>query len=174
MYAHIILMSHLIFLNPDHVTEQEAASYFYRRAARAIVLDAHGQIGILHVAEADYYTIPGGGIDPGEDVRSALVRECKEEVGCEVGIMAELGTTLEYRKDMQFKQISHCYLVRVVGTKGKPLFTPGEIACGYELLWLPYTDALLVLTTNKPTYEVARSYILPRSIAILQASRAYL
>lgn len=39
---------------------------------------------IMRVNETPYYHIPGGHIEIGEDSREALIREIKEEIGCDV------------------------------------------------------------------------------------------
>ena len=38
----------------------------------------------------DYYTIPGGGVEIGEDFSEAAVRETKEETCCDIKIIKEL------------------------------------------------------------------------------------
>lgn len=39
---------------------------------------------IMRVNETPYYHIPGGHIEIGEDLRETLIREIKEEIGCDV------------------------------------------------------------------------------------------
>lgn len=39
---------------------------------------------IMRVNKSDYYHIPGGHIEIGEDSEQALIREIKEEIGCDV------------------------------------------------------------------------------------------
>lgn len=39
---------------------------------------------IMRVNKTDYYHIPGGHIEIGEDSKTAVVREIKEEIGCDV------------------------------------------------------------------------------------------
>lgn len=165
---------HLMILNPEHVTEAEAETYTYREAARAIVLDADEMIAMLYVAKANYFTIPGGGIEEGEDKILACQRECMEEIGCDVKIGELVGTILEYRKAERFKQVSYCYLARVMGAKGKPHFTAKEKEFGYELSWTSYADALKALSDHHTKNVTARDYIIPRSIAFLKAAAKYI
>lgn len=42
-------------------------------------------------ALAGYWELPGGKVEPGEDERAALVRECREELGIEVSVGARVG-----------------------------------------------------------------------------------
>lgn len=53
--------------------------------ARAIVLNKEGNILLVKHTYQDHWYIPGGGVDKGETVKDALIRELKEEVGLEVG-----------------------------------------------------------------------------------------
>ncbi|MCC6711101.1 MAG: NUDIX domain-containing protein, partial [Candidatus Pacebacteria bacterium] len=85
-------------INPEQTTEQESKTYQIREAVRAIVIDEQNNLAILHVTNYQYYKLPGGGINPGENKLTALKRECLEEIGCEIEITAELGKIIEYRK----------------------------------------------------------------------------
>jgi len=67
-------------IDPEHIGKA-GLGWQERAAARAVVRDVGGAIGLLHVTNAGYYKLPGGGVESGEDLREALVRECKEELG---------------------------------------------------------------------------------------------
>ena len=131
-------MEQLLLLNPEYASEEEAAQYPVREAARAIVLDADKNVALLRVANKNYYKLPGGGIENGEDRTAALQRECMEEIGCSVEIVGEVGSVVEYRKMFGIKQISYCYVARVKGEKGTPALTPEELSAGFEPVWIPY------------------------------------
>ena len=57
-----------------------------RLRAALIALDDHGRILLLkHVRpHGQYWVLPGGGVDAGESVESALEREISEELGAKV------------------------------------------------------------------------------------------
>ena len=56
---------------------------FARDSARSIII-RDGKIAMIHSLKYDYYKFPGGGIEPGESVVDALIRETAEETGLTV------------------------------------------------------------------------------------------
>ncbi|MGF6881381.1 8-oxo-dGTP pyrophosphatase MutT (NUDIX family) [Nocardia sp. GAS34] len=44
-------------------------------AASALVLDGHGRILMIHKTDNNLYSIPGGGLETGETVSEAVIRE---------------------------------------------------------------------------------------------------
>src|SRR5215475_7632484 len=56
-------------------------------AVSVVVPDDQGRILLIHRTDNKYWSIPGGGMEPGESVREAAMREVKEETGmdCEIG-----------------------------------------------------------------------------------------
>lgn len=60
---------------------------FYRMSAHAVILNAAGQVLLLKATYADHaWGLPGGGLDLGETIHDALIRECHEELGCQVNV----------------------------------------------------------------------------------------
>lgn len=164
-------MNILCELNPENATEEEVGSWYVREAARAVVLDSEGKIALLHVAHKNYYKLPGGGFEGGEDPAQALVRECREEIGCRVEVVAELGTVIELRKLFTTKQVSYCYVAKVVGEKGDTNFTDEERTHGFMPVWLSPEEALRTLKGSRATDQEGEEYIVPRDTAIFEAAR---
>lgn len=62
-----------------------------RVSARALIID-NGRVLLFHRRRYDrklgmwleYYSIPGGGVDAGESIEAAAVRELKEEMGVDI------------------------------------------------------------------------------------------
>lgn len=64
---------------------------FPRPAARGLVeREQEGRTEYLFVrvswSEGDYWVVPGGGVEPGEDPREAVAREVREETGLAVSV----------------------------------------------------------------------------------------
>jgi 8-oxo-dGTP pyrophosphatase MutT (NUDIX family) len=60
-----------------------------RNSARAIILSEQRLLTIAHAdAEGAWYSLPGGGQHPGENLSDTLQRECLEELGVPVQVGA--------------------------------------------------------------------------------------
>ncbi|MEK7644963.1 MAG: NUDIX domain-containing protein [Patescibacteria group bacterium] len=164
-------MKQLAFINHENVSSEEVKTYRVRKAARAVVFDKDGNVALLHARKYDYYKLPGGGLDDDTDKIVALKRECREEIGCDVEVLAELGQTEEWRKFCTLHQISYCYVAKVVGEKGVPAFTDKEAEEDFKEVWFPYGEALRRLKGSKTELIEAMGYMVPRDIAILEAAR---
>jgi len=129
-------MRTLKVFNEENVTDAEAASFYQRTSVRAIVVDADKKIGLLYSSRFGFYEFPGGGVERGETTEQAVVRECKEEAGCTVQIICEVGRTIEMRKASRQVTKVYCYIVKVVGPKGEPQLMPDELADGLSVHWV--------------------------------------
>jgi len=58
-----------------------------RNSAKAIIIENNQLLLTKNQDEQGfYYIFPGGGQEKGEDLKAAVNRECKEELGCEVEV----------------------------------------------------------------------------------------
>lgn len=167
-------MKQLRLINPENVSEKEVKDYSVREAVRAIVVDENRRIALLHVSRKNYYKLPGGGIENIENKMKALERECQEEIGCDIEVISEIGSIVEYRKMFSLKQISYCYLAKVKGRKGISDFTDSEKENGFEQVWLSFNKALKILTECKALGVEGRDYIVPRDTAFLEEAKVKL
>jgi 8-oxo-dGTP diphosphatase len=161
-------MKLLKLINLENTSEQEANTFFLREAARAIVFDADNLVALLHSKKYNYYKLPGGGVEKGEDYETALKRECLEEIGCNVQILNELGMIIEYRKKYSLKQTSYCYTAKVIGEKGLSELTEDEIKEEFETVWMPLKEAIQKVkdNNNSSVYEVP--YMVNRDTTFLE------
>lgn len=106
-----------------------------REAARAVLVDSIGRVGIMFFTTTGSYKLAGGGVDEGEPVVDALHREVCEETGYTITDIRELGIVEEQRYFCGIHQKSYCYLARTDEFVGTNL-TAGEEAGGMELRWV--------------------------------------
>lgn len=161
-------------INPENASEEEVKNYHVREAGRAVVLDNENMVALLHVTKENYYKLPGGGLEDGEDKIIALKRECIEEIGCDIEVTNEIGTIVEYRKIFSLKQISYCYLAKIKGEKGKPDFTEEEKEGGFEVVWVTFDEAIKLVANSKAGNLEGSLYIVPREIEILSEAKKLL
>ncbi|MDV7103392.1 NUDIX hydrolase [Vibrio sp. TH_r3] len=120
---------------------------YKRRSARAIVLDGDN-ILMLYTKRYHDYTIPGGGLDEGEDVITGLVRELKEETGAtNIHNIKPYGIYEEYRswhKDDAdvMHQISYCYTCKINQKLGQTALEEHEVNNGMKPVWLNIHQAI--------------------------------
>jgi 8-oxo-dGTP diphosphatase len=141
-------MKWLRLIDLENSSKEEVKNYKYRKAARAVVFDKDGKIGLLHVGRSNYYKLPGGGVEEGEDTKRACERECEEEIGCDITIGEEIGLIEEYRKDEKLRQESFCYLAKVVGDKREPNLTKSEVRSRFKPIWVGIHQAIELIERN--------------------------
>lgn len=90
-------------------------------AVSAIVPDSDGWILLIRRTDNNYWSIPGGGLEPGESVREATAREVKEETGivCKVtglvGIYSDPNHVAAYDDGEVRQEFSICFTTRMLG-----------------------------------------------------------
>jgi len=124
-----------------------------REAVRAVIFNDKGMIPLLFVSKHSYHKLPGGGIEAGEDKMTALARETREEVGCDIEANGEVGKIIEYRAytDDGLKQTSFCFWGKVASRIHKTKFTEDELSEGFQLVWVSLEGAISVFGGDKPT-----------------------
>jgi ADP-ribose pyrophosphatase YjhB (NUDIX family) len=89
-------------------------------AASVVVPDDQGRILLIRRVDNNYWSIPGGGMEPGESVRQAASREVSEETGinCEVtglvGIYSNPRHVAAYDDGEVRQEFSICLTARVL------------------------------------------------------------
>lgn len=94
-------------------------------AAGACIRDEQGRILLLRRSDG-MWSVPGGGLDPGERLDQAVVREVREETGLEVeptaliGVYSDPEYTFSYPNGHQVQPIIAFFECRVVGGALQP------------------------------------------------------
>ncbi len=120
---------------------------FERIATRAIVLK-DDKILLLYTQRYDDYTLPGGGVDAGEDLLEGFKRELIEETGAfNISNIKEFGLYEEYRPWYKddfdiMKMQSYCFSCEIDAQLGVTNFENYEVKNGMKVLWLPIKDAI--------------------------------
>ncbi|WP_104402087.1 NUDIX hydrolase [Vibrio penaeicida] len=128
----------------DHLDDKVI---FNRNAARAIVLRGE-DILMLYTERYHDYTIPGGGLDEGEDIIAGMVRELEEETGAQnIRNIKPFGIYEEFRpwhkEDADVvHMISYCYTCRVDDHLGKTNYEDYEIKNGMKAVWMNIHEAI--------------------------------
>ena len=124
-----------------------AQSTFLRSATRAIVLKGE-MILMLYTERYHDYTLPGGGLDEGEDLQQGLIRELQEETGAQnIRNIREFGLYEEfrpwYKADFEIMHMkSYCYVCDIDTQLGETKLEDYEIKNGMKAVWLNVYDAI--------------------------------
>ncbi|ELV8681422.1 NUDIX domain-containing protein [Vibrio fluvialis] len=146
-----------------------------RKAARAIVLDGE-DILMLYTERYHDYTLPGGGVDEGEDILQGMVRELEEETGAQnIHNIKPFGLYEEFRpwyKDDAdvMHMVSYCFTCKIDRELGDTNYEDYEIKNGMKPVWINIRDAithneLTMAESEKKGMSIERETFLLRLIA---------
>ncbi len=138
-----------------------------RKSARAILVREDGNIAIQHLENHHHHKLPGGGVDSLETLYDALAREIKEEVGCDMKILKEIGVVIEYREKHNLLHISYCYSAQVVGPVAESKLEQAEIDEGMTTIWMSPESAIQKMEADVPNVYQGK-FILQRELAFLK------
>lgn len=163
-------MKQIIELNDRMLLGQDGRSKKPPRlTARGIVVNSSGLYAVMYSETFDLYSLPGGGIEDGEDIISALRREVFEETGCTCDEIRELGIVAENRGQQDYTQKSYYYVVRTnsVPDRCKTHLTDAEQENKTTVQWHTLEDAMKLIA--EPIHStVQRKYLQARDVAALK------
>ncbi len=134
-------------ISPADISPLSNFKLIERHAARAIVLKGES-ILLLYTQRYHDYSLPGGGIDDGEDEVEGLVRELKEETGAHgVRNVEAFARYDEYRpwhkSDADIiHMISHCYTCEIDEELGDTAYESHEVNNGMKPVWMNIHQAI--------------------------------
>jgi ADP-ribose pyrophosphatase YjhB (NUDIX family) len=149
--------------------KQVGVSYTNRLAVRAVLVDdTNDRVALIYIAVGNYFKLPGGGIEAGEDHKIAVERELLEETGCKPTFesMRLLATSEEWRNDLH--QTSFCYVTSLKEDTGKTQLTEEEAAEGLKHDWVAVQDAMEKMRNIQPTSELGE-YIKKRDLFFMES-----
>ena len=149
-----------------------------RQIVRAIVYDDLGFFYFVHVDRDDDFgkarliETSGGGVEKGEDLHTAILRELKEELGAEAEILCKIGVVDDYYNLIHRHNINNYYLCKVKSFGEKNL-TQQEIKDFHlSTLKLTYDEAINLYQTLSAT-KIGR-LIANRELPILKQAKVIL
>ncbi|MCE7586186.1 NUDIX domain-containing protein [Vibrio fluvialis] len=168
-------MRHLHIAMHPEVEPLSQQRILQRKAARAIVLDGE-DILMLYTERYHDYTLPGGGVDEGEDILQGMVRELEEETGAQnIHSIKPFGLYEEFRpwyKDDAdvMHMVSYCFTCKIDRELGDTNYEDYEIKNGMKPVWINIRDAithneLTMAESEKKGMSIERETFLLRLIA---------
>lgn len=137
-----------------------------RYTARAILKNKNNEYAVMYSHKFNLHSLPGGGIDAGEDIITALKREILEETGCLCDDIKELGYVSENRFHCDYTQISYYYIVETTGSLQKAQMTEDEIINNTETQWHILEDMITLISS--PVHDTnQRKFLQARDVAAI-------
>lgn len=138
-----------------------------RLTARAILKNRDGLYAVMYAEKFGLHSLPGGGVEDGEDVLTALRREIWEETGCSCDEIRELGIVTENRASLDYTQTNYYYVVTTNHRPGESHLTESERASNTVVRWHTL-DELVRLITSQEFDRVQGKYLRARDVAALE------
>lgn len=161
-------MKLLCELNDQVILGREGMSHNAPRlTARAIVKNTDGLYAVMYAEKFGLYSLPGGGIEEGEDAPAALRREILEETGCICDEIRELGVITENRACQNYTQKNFYYVVTTMHCPGESCLTESEQASSTAVQWHSFGELCRMISSPEYT-TVQQKYLQARDMAALR------
>ena len=119
-----------------------------RQVVRAIVVDEDDNFYFVRADRDDdfgkavFIETSGGGVENGEELETAILRELKEELGVEAEILCKIGVVSDYYNLIHRHNINNYYLCRAVSFGEKSLTEDEENAFHLSTLKMSFDEAV--------------------------------
>ena len=138
-----------------------------RITARAIVKNQDGRFAVMYADKFKLHSLPGGGVEDGEDVVAGLDREVYEETGCVCDKIQELGIVTENRASLDYTQINYYFVVTTTHTPGENHLTEAEQDSRTVVEWHTF-DEMVRLINEQEFDRVQGKYLKARDVVALR------
>ena len=162
-------------VSPADISPTSQFTLIERHAARGIVIKGDS-ILLLYTKRYHDYSLPGGGIDEGEDEIAGLIRELNEETGAQgVRNVKAFARYDEYRPWYKtdgdiIHMISHCYVCEIDEVLGDTAYESHEVNNGMKPLWINIHEAIahneaVIANSDKKGLSIERETFMLKVIA---------
>ena len=152
-----------------------------RVVARGVVINESGRMALHRIhrddifGKQDYYETPGGGVDEGETLVQALIRECKEELGEDIEVLQPLGVVKDAYNLIQRKNENHYFLCKKLAQGERHFVSEGDKLI-QETVWVSVEEAIALLKgqENKGVSALVKARELPileEAIRVLKSQK---
>ena len=136
-----------VLLSMDRKNYDPSLPRFVRYSANSII-SKNDKVAMIFIGKYNFYAFPGGGVEDGETLIDALIRETEEEAGLIIKptSIVELGKIVEIRKDRYaegiYERHDHFYFCDVEDISVTPRLTQSEIEYGHQFLYVAIDEAI--------------------------------
>ena len=136
---------------PEFGTPNPKSDAVPRAAAYVVLKDGEGSVLIVRAKHGLF--LPGGGSEPGESPESTVVRECLEEIGCEIEVGSHLGAAIQHftaSDGIRYRGTFNFFLASVL--------QEGAGSAEHDALWLQAADLSGRLFHESHEWAVRRAF----------------
>jgi len=162
-------------VSPTDILAASEATVIVRPASRGIVLRGD-TILLVYTQYYDDYSLPGGGIDDGENEVAGLIRELREETGAQgIRNLQPFARYEEYQPWYKpdadiIHMISYCYVCEIDEHLGETAFELHEVNNGMEPMWINIYEAIrhneaVIANSDKKGWSIERDTFLLKLVA---------
>lgn len=105
------------------VCDSSEDEYTSRPSVYAVVSDEDGNVATLkfRIGVKNIFCLPGGGVEEGESFERAIIREAKEEIGCKLKNIEQLGSFESFCNKSKRRFENIIFKADLDGEKGEPV-----------------------------------------------------
>ena len=131
-------------------TRLQNIAYLDRPGAYAVILGSDKKLAFVR-GKAGRLFLPGGGVEPSERPKDALVREVIEEIGWRIRILSRIGRATQF----VCVEGEGCFAIRASYFRAV-LINRHTMKCEHEIVWLPVAAAAACLARESDAWAISQ------------------